>query len=306
MMKLWTEISKNFIITGFGLIFLLIALIISIKTLVTNRLAGITKHFADASSKEDYLNIEFIDESGNGDEISILAKSYNSLAKKLRTYHGSLEEEIKERRKVEENLLQAKTTLENVLDSTSPICITGTNFEIIQANRAYYAIWPKSNADKPVKCYESRPGSLCNTDKCPLKQISLGKEEVTVDATKQNSAGETLEFIVTARPFKDPEGNLLGIVESFQDITARKKLEIEKEKLIEKLQASLEKVKLLSVFLPICASCKKIRDDKGYWSQIESYIRDHSEAEFSHGLCPDCMEEYYRQLDNSINRKPEE
>lgn len=52
-------------------------------------------------------------------------------------------------------------------------------------------------------------------------------------------------------------------------------------------------IKTLKGFLPICSSCKKIRDDKGYWTQIEAYIREHSEAEFSHGLCPDCMKRLY-------------
>jgi hypothetical protein len=63
--------------------------------------------------------------------------------------------------------------------------------------------------------------------------------------------------------------------------------------IIARLKDALSKVKLLSGFLPICSSCKKIRDDKGYWSQIESYIRDHSEAEFSHGICPDCAKKVY-------------
>jgi len=55
-------------------------------------------------------------------------------------------------------------------------------------------------------------------------------------------------------------------------------------------------VKKLSGMLPICASCKKIRDDKGYWTQIEAYIRDHSEAEFSHGICPECMKKLYPEF----------
>ena len=59
------------------------------------------------------------------------------------------------------------------------------------------------------------------------------------------------------------------------------------------LKEALDKVKLLSGFLPICASCKKIRDDKGYWNQIEIYIRDHSEAEFSHSVCPECAKKLY-------------
>ena len=81
-----------------------------------------------------------------------------------------------------------------------------------------------------------------------------------------------------------------------REIDARKKVQVEKEDLIVELQTSLEKVKLLSGFLPICASCKKIRDDKGYWNQIESYIRDHSEVEFSHGICPECLDKHYPQF----------
>lgn len=67
----------------------------------------------------------------------------------------------------------------------------------------------------------------------------------------------------------------------------------ERDKLVQELQAALGKVKTLSGLLPICASCKKIRDDQGYWNQIEVYIRDHSEAEFTHGLCPECARKHY-------------
>jgi two-component system NtrC family sensor kinase len=85
----------------------------------------------------------------------------------------------------------------------------------------------------------------------------------------------------------------IGVEGIARDITERKKLEEERETLIKELQEALAKVKTLSGFIPICASCKKIRDDKGYWNQIETYIRDHSEAEFSHSICPDCMEKLY-------------
>jgi PAS domain S-box-containing protein len=78
-----------------------------------------------------------------------------------------------------------------------------------------------------------------------------------------------------------------------KDITERKVIEEERERLILELQDALSKVKRLSGFLSICASCKKIRDHKGCWNQIESYIHDHSEAEFSHGLCPECARKLY-------------
>jgi hypothetical protein len=68
----------------------------------------------------------------------------------------------------------------------------------------------------------------------------------------------------------------------------RKEIEIEKQ-----LVESMAQVRVLRGLLPICASCKKVRDDKGYWQQIESYIRDHSEADFSHSICPDCMKRLY-------------
>jgi hypothetical protein len=78
-----------------------------------------------------------------------------------------------------------------------------------------------------------------------------------------------------------------------QEIAERERAEREREKLVVELQEALGQVKKLSGLLPICASCKKIRDDGGYWQQIEEYIRDHSEAEFSHGLCPECARKLY-------------
>ncbi len=69
--------------------------------------------------------------------------------------------------------------------------------------------------------------------------------------------------------------------------------EEEREELVVSLTEALANVKTLSGLLPICASCKKIRDDKGYWNQIENYIRDHTEAEFSHSICPECKKRIY-------------
>ncbi len=74
--------------------------------------------------------------------------------------------------------------------------------------------------------------------------------------------------------------------------TTKQEAEIHRLKNVE-LQAALEKVKLLSGLLPICASCKNIRDDQGYWHQIEVYIQKHSEADFSHSICPDCVHRLY-------------
>jgi PAS domain S-box-containing protein len=92
-----------------------------------------------------------------------------------------------------------------------------------------------------------------------------------------------------------------------QDVTGEKQQEQEREALIIELREALGKVKQLSGLLPICAHCKKIRDDKGYWNQLEHYIHDHSEAEFSHGICEECAGKYYPEVDltgiyRNINR----
>jgi len=73
----------------------------------------------------------------------------------------------------------------------------------------------------------------------------------------------------------------------------RKKIEEKREKAISDREKALEDIKILRGLLPICASCKKIRDDQGYWSQIEVYIHEHSEADFSHGICPECARKLY-------------
>jgi len=80
------------------------------------------------------------------------------------------------------------------------------------------------------------------------------------------------------------------------EIEERIRAQAEKDKLIIELEQALGEVKQLSGLLPICASCKRIRDDKGYWNQIESYIREHSDAEFSHSICPECQEKLYPEL----------
>lgn len=81
-----------------------------------------------------------------------------------------------------------------------------------------------------------------------------------------------------------------------RDIAERRRAEKEKELLIHQLQHALAEVTTLSGLLPICSSCKKIRDDEGYWNQIETYIQRHSGAQFSHGICPDCAQRLYPEI----------
>jgi len=82
-----------------------------------------------------------------------------------------------------------------------------------------------------------------------------------------------------------------------EEIAHRREVERVREELVVSLQEAIKKVRMLSGLLPICSHCKKIRDDKGYWNQIETYIGEHSEVDFSHGICPECAKEHYPELD---------
>jgi hypothetical protein len=97
----------------------------------------------------------------------------------------------------------------------------------------------------------------------------------------------------SAAPVRDENGKIQGAVVVNQDTTDAKRLEREREGLIHSLEEARKNIKILSGLLPICANCKKIRDDHGAWEQLEQYIHSHSEAEFSHGICPDCMKRLY-------------
>jgi len=110
-----------------------------------------------------------------------------------------------------------------------------------------------------------------------------GSEEVAVDAMRLGAR----DYII-----KDTDRSYLALLPiTVENVLARKRAEDERERLIVELQQALAQVKSLRGILPICGRCKKIRNDQGYWSEVEQYVADHSEAEFSHGYCPECLAE---------------
>ncbi|MFH1076422.1 MAG: PAS domain-containing protein [Pseudomonadota bacterium] len=109
---------------------------------------------------------------------------------------------------------------------------------------------------------------------------------------KFEGIGEKI-MVLNARRLQGECGKTQLILLAIEDITDRKQAQKERDKLSGELQDAHAKLRILKGLLPICASCKKIRDDAGYWTQLEAYIRDHSEAEFSHSICPDCVKKLY-------------
>jgi CHASE3 domain sensor protein len=213
--------------------------------------------------------------------------------------------ELARRTRAEEALAKQKNLLQSVLDNMSDaVIVADEKGKIILGNPAATRLHGDAPFGAPPEKWAEAFG-LYRPDRVtpiPAQEIpmmraisgeSIDGEEVFV---KNHGQKEGRWQLVSGRPLKDAKGRCRGGVLVIRDIDDRKHSEEERGRLIEELRQALASVKTLSGLLPICASCKKIRDDRGYWNQIESYIRDHSEAQFTHGLCPECLARLYPEI----------
>ncbi len=220
--------------------------------------------------------------SGSVNTVSfVIVASFSLYFSRLQKIHDEVEEyKSGLERLVEERTRQLEKlniTLETVLDSANPICLVNLDFEMLMANKAYYDYWPKKIAGNGVlKCFESRPGSGCGSDACPVKLIGQGVEEVVDTFSKAIGSGEMAEFIITARPFRDINGQIVGIVESFQDITAQtnaaKEMLAERERLNVTLRSIGDGVITTDIVGKIVLINKAAEKITG-WSQAEAVGR---------------------------------
>jgi PAS domain S-box-containing protein len=124
-----------------------------------------------------------------------------------------------------------------------------------------------------------------------FEQLRADKEtdlEICVDQGERQA-----HYDLRISPIRSRAGQVGGWLVVLRDITTRTHLEQERTRLVDELQDALAQVKTLSGLLPMCASCKRIRDDQGYWHSVEAYLATHSDAELSHGICPECMNKLY-------------
>ena len=146
--------------------------------------------------------------------------------------------------------------------------------------------------------------SSINKDVSKYTNAALrGEKQKPYEAEFYHKNGSLVYLLVTEVPMFDDTGNVLGIEGIVQDITEIKRLAAERERIIKKLEKALSEIKTLRGILPICSFCKKIRDDKGYWEQVDVYINKHSEVDFSHSICPECMKEHYLDIYEKLNRR---
>jgi PAS domain S-box-containing protein len=102
--------------------------------------------------------------------------------------------------------------------------------------------------------------------------------------------GEIVWTNLTTTALRNEDGEVLYAICMIEDISNRKVAEQERERLIQELQEAMANIKTLKGLLPTCAWCRKVRDDDGYWKKVETYVQEHSDASFTHGICPECLE----------------
>ncbi len=129
----------------------------------------------------------------------------------------------------------------------------------------------------------------------PTLDMLAGRESDTAEC-RADVGGTACFFDVKRSDMLDVSDKFTASIIILRDVTKRKNAEEELRSAVARLGQALSEVKKLSGLLPICASCKKVRDDKGYWSQVEEYVSQHSEAKFSHGICPDCLQQLYPEI----------
>ena len=124
-------------------------------------------------------------------------------------------------------------------------------------------------------------------------QLKRGQLLESFETVRLRKDSKAIDVSLTVSPIRDRDGRVMGASTVARDITRRKAEEQERLRLIQELTDALAQVKTLSGLLPICASCKKIRNDNGYWEAVETYVSEHSDADFTHGICPECVQRLY-------------
>lgn len=221
--------------------------------------------------------------------------------------------EIDERKQIEHALADSEQRLHQIIEFLpDPTLVIDIEGRVIAWNRAIEQltgidkgeILGRGNYAHALPFYgEPRPTLidlvLRRDERWEKEYLSLKEKKGVVFASESYhpEMGSGQYLAATASKICDTRGNVVGAIESIRDISAAKQSEQERERLIVELKETIAKVRTLRGLLPICASCKKIRNDEGYWSQIETFISEHSEAEFSHGICPECVEKLYPELD---------
>lgn len=209
--------------------------------------------------------------------------------------HG-VSRDISERKRVEQELRESRELYAKLVDAMQDIVIGGNLEGTILFVNAYALQIGGYQRDELLgrKIYDF--ASPKDRDRMIRDLAEAANGDLSLrEYLMLTKDGREIPFEINGNLLRREDATPYGFVSVSRDIRERRQAEQERERLIAELQQALSEVKTLSGLLPICASCKKIRDDRGYWNSIEDYIEKRSDAQFTHGICPECTRKLYPQ-----------
>lgn len=209
--------------------------------------------------------------------------------------------DITESKRQEKALVLAEQKWEQTFDAVNdPVMILDRAYRIVKVNKAMAKILALPSEECVGKrCYELVHGRNAPPEFCPHAQVILDGRPHSAEIHEPRIGGD---FLVSAAPICDDHDEFSWSVFVLHDITALKKNTEERELLFSELQEAMRQIKTLKGIVPICSYCKKIRDDDGYWQRVEKYISEHTEASFTHGICPEC---YEKEISSQLRNRKE-
>jgi len=231
-------------------------------------------------------------------ELDLESASREELLTELRRAHGQLAEmaELKAEQERTARELRAQKDFLQLLVNTLPdmIFIKDVDLRVTMVNDTYCdMVGGRREWLIGKRAHEIHSDEVANTCQQSDEELLRSGESVRGEEWLTGPDGRRILLDTIKVPYRGADGDIAGIMAISRDITERKAAEEEREALIGDLTKALSEIKHLTGLIPMCASCKRIRNDDGFWDQVETYIQRKTRAVFTHGICPACMDQYY-------------